>query len=151
MKKESIVAILVGFGLGLTAALAILVLPQKISNFQLDIPFITQQDKVPVRVDQNGSTPTITPTLEKLVVTEPEDRLITQKSSLTVAGTAASKSLVVLLTINNTAATTTDEEGKFEFKADLDEGRNDIQVVAYPEKEQPQAQTIKVYYMKEET
>lgn len=149
MKKESIVAILVGFGLGLTAALTILVLPQKISHFKLDIPFITQKDKVSVRVDQDSSVQTITPTLKKLVVDEPKDRLITQKSPLTVGGTAAPNSLVVLLTINNAAATTTDEEGKFEFKADLDEGRNDIQLTAYPKDKEPEVNSIVVYYIEE--
>lgn len=143
------VAILVGFGLGLTAALAILVLPQKISKFKLQIPLITQQDKIPARVDKDTGVTTITPTLEKLVIAKPEDRLITQKSQLTVAGNAAPKSLVVLLTINNTSATTADENGKFEFKADLIEGRNDIQLAAYPKDKEPEAKTITVYYIEE--
>lgn len=150
MKKESIVAILIGFGLGLTAALAILVLPQKISNLTLNIPFVTKRDKVPVRVDQDSSIPTITPALERLAISEPEDRLITQKNSVSIRGTAAANSLVVLLTTNNTNTTTTDNEGNFEFKPDLLEGRNDIQIAVYLEGKDPEFKSIEVYSMRPE-
>lgn len=149
MKKESIVAILIGFGLGLTAALAILVLPQKVTNLTLNIPFVTQRDKVPVRVDQDSSVPTITPTLEGLAISEPEDRLITQKNSISIRGTAAPNTIVVLLTTNNTDATTTDNDGKYEFKVELLEGRNDLQIAVYPEGKDPQTKSIRVYHMEE--
>jgi RNA polymerase subunit RPABC4/transcription elongation factor Spt4 len=140
MNKEIIIAISVGFALGLFAALAILFAPKMTSRFQ---------KKPMVRVDEKTTSDEKREEITgELIIIDPEDRFIVKNSPITVSGKSAPESKIVILSQIDQKAKNADKKGKFTTKIKLLEGRNDIQIASYKDGKDTQVKTVIVYYSK---
>lgn len=113
MKKEVLLAILIGFGLGLTITYGI---------YRLRTAF---EDK-PASIEQivNASPSPSPESRSVLSIHSPEDGSIQEEKSTTVAGTTIPNSVVVLFVNNQDYIQTTDASGNFSFEVALNDGSN---------------------------
>lgn len=145
MKKETIIAIILGLGLG--AAVAVFLI------------FQTEQKKIE-NTKTIANNLKITPTsvqaknnqnFQPLEIVSPEDMNITGKDSITIKGKAVKNSLVV---IQSQTKVITFENGKEDFSVNfpLILGENVINITAYNKKLQlePQTKELKIYYLDEQ-
>lgn len=154
MNKETAVAILVGFGVGLTAALLILFLPGKLQQLNLTLPFGGEtQEETHLRPDnadgkggtgkENGAAADV-----ELSIDSPEENALieSETAETTISGKAPAGSRVVLLSLSDKKATKADGSGNFKSEVKLTEGENKIQVAAYKDQQEPQVKILTVYY-----
>lgn len=113
MKKEVLIAILIGFGLGLTITYGIYRLRTALEGQPQTIAEIV------------NSSPTPSPEVQALLaVLTPEDGSIQTGSSTTVAGSTLPNSFVVLFVNNDDYIQTSDASGNFSFDVPLKSGSN---------------------------
>lgn len=120
MKKEMIISILVGLVFGL-----IIVYGVYTAQTSLAEPAPTQAPLV--------ATPENKAELEtesQLAVHSPEDELITDQTSLTVAGSTQKDAYVVVFINDQAQIVENDETGHFSVEVELETGSNIIQVFA---------------------
>ncbi len=120
MKKEMIISILVGLIFGL-----IIVYGVYTAQTSLSEPAPSQAPLV--------ATPENNAELEtesQLAVHSPEDELITDQATLTVAGSAQNEAYIVVFTNDEAQIVDNDETGHFSVETELEAGSNVIQVFA---------------------
>lgn len=152
MRKESLFAIIVGFAIGLIAAIAIVFLSKK--NINLPIPSGQKKDQA---LKTNTAKPSASDKeklskinqTDELVITKPEDRSFNSAKTVMIEGKAAPESTIIILSLGEVTTTKTDKQGSFKVEVDLVEGGNDIQLVVYPKNQEPQEKIIKIYNFKE--
>ncbi|PIR61641.1 MAG: hypothetical protein COY81_01455 [Candidatus Pacebacteria bacterium CG_4_10_14_0_8_um_filter_43_12] len=113
MKKEVLIAILIGFGLGLTITYSI---------YRLR----TAMEDKPQTIEEIVST-TPSPsadTQSMLAILTPADGSIQTEKTATVAGSTFANAFVVLFVNNTDYTQTSDESGNFSFEVKLDDGSN---------------------------
>lgn len=115
MKKEVLIAILIGFGLGLTITYGIYRLRTAL------------EDQPQTIADIVNSTNTPTPEAQSMIaLLTPEDGAIQTETNTTVAGTTIANALVVLLVNDTDYIQKSDESGNFSFPVELKTGSNVI-------------------------
>lgn len=134
MRKEVLVAILVGAALGLVVAFGI---------WRANQAFAPQ-----------GTETTPQPLIEQkqergLVINEPEDGTIVAEDSLTVGGKARPAATIVILTNLSEIIIQADQGGNFEQDAKLEGGANEIIVAAYDQEGNKEEKTITVVFSTE--
>lgn len=113
MKKEVLIAILIGFGLGLTITYGI---------YRLRSALKAQPQTIAEIVN---STSTPTPEAQSmLALLTPEDGTIQTEKTTTIAGSTLPNTLVVLFVNDRDYIQTSDASGNFSFQVDLDDGSN---------------------------
>lgn len=114
MKKEVLIAILIGFGLGLTITYGIYRLRTAL------------EDQPQTIADIVNSTNTPSPEAAQSVIAllTPEDGTIQTETQTTIAGSTIPNSLVVLLLNDSDYIQTSDESGNFSFEVELKSGSN---------------------------
>jgi len=116
MKKEVIIAILVGLSMGMIITFGV----YRVKNSITETP-ATNLEEEPS--DNNATTaPTI------LALHNPEDGTVQTEKELTVTGTTIPNSFIVLFVNNNDFISDTDESGNFSFKIELEDGVNVLRV-----------------------
>lgn len=144
MKKETLVAIILGLGLGTGVAFFLVFKTQekKIENTKTISNNITNITKTPTDKNQSDFKP--------LEIIEPENNQITDKKNITIKGRAVKGSLIVIQSPIKELIIENKEEA---FTADfpLALGENTILILAYNNKVQiePQTKELKVYYLEE--
>lgn len=124
MKKEVLVAIGVGFGLGLVITFGIWTANKSLK--QLGTPKIaTSPLPSPSPTPQATDTPK---TASDLVITSPENEALVNKSNLTVTGKFLPKSAVTVTYEDDETIVETDASGNFSADIDLIGGYNTIVV-----------------------
>lgn len=119
MRKEVIIAIVIGLSLGLLITYGVYTASRDVaSDSPLSSPSLKTAD----------STPTVEST--ELVISTPVDESIQKEKAVTIAGTTIGESFVVILINGKENITTADADGNFSSKAELQPGSNLIQVVA---------------------
>ena len=123
MKKEVIIAVLLGISLGFVvtfgiwkARVALKTLPPKVSL--TPTPTAT-------------SSPPLAPASPELVITSPRDFGLTSKENITVDGKAEPNSPVIILTEDKYYSTISDEKGNFSQEIVLIGGENEIFVANF--------------------
>ena len=116
MKKEVIVAIMVGLGMGLIITFGV----YRVKSSITETPSTNLIEEVPE--GEVVATPTI------LALHNPEDGAVLTETELTVTGTTIPNSFIVLFVNDNDFISNTDESGNFSFKVELEDGANILRV-----------------------
>lgn len=122
MRKEILLAIIVGVIFGLGATFGIYSLRQTL--FRNTTPDAISASKLGVE-----SSPTPTPN-SRLSITNPTQDLFTEEKTVQVVGRALPESLVTILASANEFIATADKDGDFSIEVALTEGGNKLTVVA---------------------
>jgi hypothetical protein len=122
MKKEIIIAILIGLSLGLFITYGVYQAKTGITN----------------KVGQDQKTLALTPVPDQefsgeLVLNSPEDEIIQTEATTSVSGTTLANSFVVVFVGNDETITSSDESGNFSVEVDLENGVNIISVIVLDE------------------
>lgn len=113
MKKEVLIAILIGFGLGLSITYGIYRLRTALKDRPQTIADIVNSTTTPAPEPQ-----------AMLAVLTPEDGAIQTEKATTVAGSTIPNSLVILFVNDTDFIQTSDVSGNFSFQVDLKDGSN---------------------------
>ncbi|MEN9328168.1 MAG: Glucodextranase, domain [Candidatus Parcubacteria bacterium] len=144
MKKETLIAVILGIMFGVVVAF-FMIFKTKDQQTQKVKPLTT-------------STMQVTPTVpvknteyQPLAISEPEAGIITDKNSITIKGSTGKDALIV---IQSPLKSVTFKNDKEDFSAvfPLAFGENVILVTAYPKDTQgvPQEKELKIYYLDEQ-
>lgn len=138
MRKEVLVAILIGIILGSAVAFGIwranLALLPKKEAVQ------TEQQPGPSLDEQKTSS---------LIITQPENNTIVSQDKVTIKGAASPNSTVIILTNLKDYVAETDKDGAFEQEVELEGGPNEILVTSYDEASNETSQTLTLVYSTE--
>lgn len=116
MKKEVLVAILVGLSMGLIITFGV----YRVRNSIAEAPATNLVETT------EETQETVVPTM--LALHSPEDGIVQVEKELTVTGTTTPNSFVVLFINDTDFISDADESGNFSFKAELEDGANIIRV-----------------------
>ena len=114
MRKEVLLAILVGAGLGLLITFAVYQSRRSVSDAQKD----------QVQEVLNHSTNNEQEDGGQLAITSPENNLISDSQRLIVSGNTQPNNFVVIFVNNKETITNADESGNFSREVRLDQGAN---------------------------
>lgn len=137
MRKEVLIAIIIGFGLGLVITFGIWT-----ANRALRVS-APQKEVIPI--EEPTPTPTPTPTFS-LTLTAPEDNSISAEETIEVSGSTAPRAIVVILYQEGEKILEADEEGKFSTEITLAGGANEIKVSAFDQEGNEAERTLTVVY-----
>ena len=143
MKKETMIAVLLGLLFG--AVLAVII-SFKSKEIQLTKNKIIEQPK-----DKNVSPNSSGSELKPFELTEPADKAIVETNAIHLKGTVEKDSLILIQSpIKDIALRNTGEKFDIEFPLAL--GENSIKIVVYPKEKQfrPQEKSIRVYFIDSE-
>lgn len=140
MRKEVLVAILIGVILGALVAFGIwranlALLPKKEA-------VKTEQQPQPSPAEVPAST---------LILTQPEDNAILSQDKAMIKGATIPGATVLILTNLDELVTQADKNGAFEQEVQLEGGPNEITVISYDEAGNETAQTLTLVYSTEFT
>lgn len=140
MKKETIIAIILGVGTGIVIAVAIL--------------FATGRGTLqPKKIIAGNITPTISigsETIKPLTITTPQDKSTTDKATAHIKGSAEKNSLIVAHSAKSEVTLNTEENSQFDFDFPLFPGENIIKITSY-RGTAIDSQTLTIYYFENES
>lgn len=139
MRKEVLIAIVLGFVLGL------------VITFGLWSANKAMKSKEALTQTEETATPTLVPTptpaqVFSLAILTPEDESVQNKEKVTVSGTTEPEAQVVVIGEKDEKIVTADSKGKFEAEIVLENGTNEITVSAANEAGDEVTKTISVVY-----
>ena len=140
MKKDIVIALIVGLVLGGATAITIVNLPTMIKK--------PQKPEIGETVPTAIPTPISSGQLE-LVINQPVDEAIVSTKSLNVSGKTNGGKTVVLETDLEIETKESSPNGSFSFPVNLTEGTNNILVTAYNENNQSETKTLTIFYTSE--
>ena len=136
MKKELLIAIVVGFGLGLVIVFGIRTANQAVNKAT---PSGTQTTAEP--------SPTYIPTQEFLLtINSPEDNSISDKEKVEVSGQTSEGATVAIVFPDGEKIIQADDNGSFIGEITLAGGINQIEIIAYDKNDNEVTKTINVVY-----
>lgn len=120
MKKEALLAIVIGIlvGLGITFAI-----------YRVRLTLLQNEPEESTLIESN-ITPSISPSTEKLLITSPLNESIVSSAQATVSGTAEGNEIVVVMVNDEEYITQADEIGAFAVNVTYSAGSNFITVTA---------------------
>lgn len=137
MRKEILLAIIIGIIVGLGITFGVYTLRQKL--FQNDTASMIEESR------QGSTSPSPTP-LTNLLIQQPEQDLLTREDSVQVVGRALPNSYIVILSNDTEYITTADKDGDFAQDVALVAGGNLLTIVATtPEGDQEQTVRNVIY------
>ena len=140
MNKDTVVASVIGFGLGLVAAIALWIVPRLIPKTP-----ITQKDNNQVL----SETVQNSPSLQTFDVTSPKDGDISKSADLKISGKASPNTLIFVSSSENNQSTQTDDSGNFSLPLKIHEGSNEIAVLNVSNGKE-ETKRLSVYFVDEE-
>ncbi|MBI4004696.1 hypothetical protein HY358_01005 [Candidatus Roizmanbacteria bacterium] len=143
MKKETLIAIVLGVGLGIVVAV-FLVIKNRQAQIQKSKPITTTLAASPTAVTSNSN-------VEVLTLLEPQDGIIVKTNKTIIKGTVAKDSLVIIESpIKNIIVKNAPEKLDVEFPLAL--GENIIHITVYPKdpKIASKEKVLKVFYLDEQ-
>jgi type II secretory pathway component PulJ len=120
MRKEVLLAILIGSGLGLLITFAVYQNRRNVSEAQKD----------QVQEVLNNTTDNDEVDNSQLAITSPEDNLIVDSQRLIVSGNTQANNFVVIFVNNEEVITNADESGNFSKEVRLNQGANVLVIYA---------------------
>lgn len=140
MKKEVLIAIIIGFALGLVITFGVWTANRAIKE-------TAPQKETPEFKIEVVEEPTLTPTPElSLTIISPEDNLIYDKEKIPVEGKTAPQAIVVILYQEGEKILEADEKGNFSTEIILAGGANEIEISAHDQKGNEVKQILTVVY-----
>ncbi len=138
MRKEVLIAVLVGIMLGLFVTYGIYTANKAIIDERLDNP-TPQTTTIP--------TPSTSPTPEMiLTIIRPENNLVFQSPEVNIEGNANPNSVIAITTEDDELFTESDNQGKFSLRINLIKGANTIRVQATDSQKLSAMKTINLIY-----
>lgn len=135
MRKEVLIAIIIGFGLGLVITFGIWTANKALKE---TAPTTTVPTEEEVEV-------TPAPTLE-LVITSPENNTISEEEIIEISGQTASRAIIAITYPEGEKLLEADEDGSFFTEISLIGGDNLIEVSAYNDEGDEATKTLTVVY-----
>lgn len=142
MKRETVIAIVMGIVFGISVGLFLLLKTKKEEQTKI-IPVTTAVRATPVNAKSATSE-------QSFVLSEPEDNSITDKNKITIKGKAAKDSLLIIQSpIKNIVMKLDNDNFSQDFPLAL--GENVIHISVYPKdsKEASQDKTLTIYQLQE--
>ncbi len=145
MKKELVIAILIGLVIGFGSA-AVFWSNTQVSS--LNLSFLPGKNKETENVTPTiNPEPTITEEQEvKLNITSPNNEIVHDQESLTIIGETSPNSTVVIIWEEGEDILVADEDGQFETDVTLLGGENRIEVSAYSDNGNKTSKILTVTY-----
>lgn len=140
MKRDIIIALVIGITIGSIIALTVTNLPTLIKEGKKRTEKISQPTDSPI---------TLTPKINNLEIIKPLDGSISEADSTVVSGKTKSGNTVFIDTDLNTKIVETDGNETFSEKITLSEGANIIHVTQYDASGEVQSKVITVFYTAE--
>lgn len=135
MRKEVLIAIIIGFGLGLVITFGIWTANKALRE---SVPEVAPTPEV---------TPIPSPTPSFfLILTSPEDNSISAEETIEVSGSTVPGAIVVILYQEGEKILEADEEGEFSTEITLAGGANEIRVSAYDQEGNEAEKLLTVVY-----
>ncbi len=120
MKKEVLLAIVIGFGIGLLITFGIYTARTALQQ--------KQAQTSPSPVAQTSPEPSAAATL---TINEPKPDTLTDTDTVTVSGSAIAESTITITTQDSQKIVVADRLGKFSSSVELSGGANDIQITSF--------------------
>jgi hypothetical protein len=137
MKKEVIIAIIIGITIGTIITLGVHIAQKSLA-----------ENSIP---PTNPSTPSITispsQAVHNLIITSPNNASVTEQSEIEIIGNTSPNSLLSVISGTNQAVGSADIEGNFEFSFSLSSGANQIIIKSFDQNGQEASQEIEVIYL----
>ena len=137
MRKEVLIAIAIGFVLGLVITFGIWTANRALQKATVQGPTPTPAEEEPT------ATPTPSFTLK---VTSPKDNTISSQESIKITGETGPEATVVILYPEGEKILEADEEGKFSTEITLRGGENLATISAYSQEGNEVSQTLTIVY-----
>lgn len=143
MKKETVIAVVLGIGLGVIVAV-VLVLQNRQAQIQRSKPITTSLANTPTPLIKNIN-------VEALEISEPQTGTIVNSNSITIKGNVAKDSLVIIQSQIKTQIVKNSPE-KLEVSVPLAMGENVIHITVYPKDQQisTKEKELQIYYLDEQ-
>ena len=127
MRKEVLIAIVIGFALGLLITYGIWTANRAIKEATAN------NDVASEKITSENITPTPGPTVNKLAlsITTPEDNDLVNKQKIEVSGTTVPNAIVVVTYPDGESIISAGADGKFTTNINLDAGSNDLGITAF--------------------
>ena len=142
MKKEVLLAIIIGFSLGLAITFGVWKANKALKEAA------PKQQLLPSQVQEKEKIPSPTPVSSQLnlLITSPEDNSIINKEKINVSGKTSPKATVVILYGEGEKIIEADENGNFTSEITLVGGANEITVSAYDQDGNEATKTLNLVY-----
>jgi hypothetical protein len=140
MKKEVIIAIVLGFALGLVITFGIWTANRAIQE-KAKTP--TPPTNAPTPQEE---TPTPTTPELPLTISEPADNTISSKEKITLSGSTSPEAIVVIFDEENEKIIEADKEGQFESEITLTGGPNRITIKAFDDSGNEAEASLNIIY-----
>ncbi|MFH1601612.1 MAG: hypothetical protein ABIB61_01510 [Candidatus Shapirobacteria bacterium] len=140
MRKEVLLAIIIGIILGLGLMLAWE--RKKKNNIDQSVPALEEADQ---QSENIISTPSLAQE-QKLIILEPEDETISAQEKIAITGETDPLSTVVVIWEEGEDILVADEQGSFKTEIDLSAGPNEIEISAYNQNNQVIKKILTITY-----
>ncbi|HUS51997.1 MAG TPA: hypothetical protein VMX77_00860 [Candidatus Bathyarchaeia archaeon] len=134
MRKEVLIAILIGFGLGLVITFGIWTANKALQE-------APAEEAAPTPEAEVSSTPAFS-----LTIDQPENNSISAEEEIAVSGSSVPEAVIVVLYDEGEKILEADENGLFETQITLAGGDNEIEISAYDNEGNETSQTLTVVY-----
>ncbi len=143
MKKDVIIAVLIGFVIGIAAAFSAI----KITSF-LQISKLAKIEEVKITVTPAPALDEkkVTPALE---ISSPSDGTILETETVEVSGKSQDQNIIVVENELETKIVQTSNEGTFSAQIKLAQGQNNIQITSYANEKEEETKNIQLFYFEE--
>jgi hypothetical protein len=142
MKKEVLLAIIIGFGLGLIITFGFWQANKALKEVAPKQQLPPQQ----AQEEEKALPPTPSASLLSLVITFPEDNSIINKEKINISGKTSSGATVIITYEEGEKIIEADENGNFSTEITLVGGANEITVSAYDEEGNEATKTLNLVY-----
>ena len=135
MKKEVLIAIIIGFTLGLIITIGVYTAQKSIN--QRD-QLLSPQSESSDNNDLDNS--------HSLNITSPANYHISKSSPITITGITSPNAMIAATAIESESLTTSDFQGNFSIEVDVEAGENIIQVTSYDQSGNFTQQDLSIIY-----
>ena len=138
MRKEVLIAIVLGFGLGLLITFGLWSANKAMK----------QKEELPPTAEETtpALSPTPTPASFSLAILTPEDESVQAEEKITISGSTEPEAQVIIISNKDEVIVEADTAGKFSAEITLENGTNDIAITATNEAADEATKTISVVY-----
>lgn len=134
MRKEAIIAIILGLFLGLVFTIGIYTANQAVKD-----------KKTEQTIETTQISPSPSPTMG-LQLTQPENNIVVSQSKVKISGQSSPEAVIATYSESKEVFSQADEDGDFSFDFPLSAGSNKITITSIDEEENQQTANIIVVY-----
>jgi len=138
MKKEVLLSIIIGFGIGLAATFGLYTARKTYTS--------SNQIQSPIPDQESQATGTPLNTTKSLSLISPIDQSIIKEGKVLIAGVTSPEIPILILYEKGEKLVTSDKKGNFEIEVTLDSGENQIEVQSLFDNGDKVNKTVTVVY-----